>query len=240
MEPKDILMSTMSHEQAIQGQAAERYLLGELQGPEREAYEEHFFDCAACAEEVKTGAAFARATRDYFATAPAAAAAPARKATELRSSQSRWFNWRDMFRPAPAFAFCLLLLLATATVYQNVVTIPRLRAPQIASFVFLEASRGEGNIVTVERHGFAGLEFIVPPGGVFSAYDAQISLENGSPVATVLISTQQARHSVPVSVATDSLAAGKYVLIVSGLNGKAGDNTRTEVARYIFELRFQK
>jgi anti-sigma factor RsiW len=38
--------------------AAERYLLGLMGEAERERYEEHFFDCPACAEAVRTTAAF--------------------------------------------------------------------------------------------------------------------------------------------------------------------------------------
>jgi hypothetical protein len=240
MESGDILMSSMNHEQAIQGQAAERYLLGELDGPEREAYEEHFFDCAACAEEVKAGAAFARAARDYFATVPAATATPERKAPELRPTRASWFNLRDLFRPVPAFAFSLLLLLATATVYQNMVTIPRLRAPQVASFVFLSESRDEVKIVTASRHGLVGLEFMVPPGKDFVSYEAQIAPEGKDPVAALLISEQQAHQPVPVSIAADTLAAGKYVLFVYGISSKAGENNaRTVVARFSFELQIQ-
>jgi anti-sigma factor RsiW len=243
MEPKDTSMSTMNHEQAIQGQAAERYLLGELQGQELEAYEEHFFDCAACAEEVKAGAAFARAARAHFAVSPAATMAPVRTTPVLPSSPTSWFNLRDLFRPLPAFAFSLLLLLATATVYQNVVTIPRLRTPQVASFVFLKAARtAEANIVTAQRNGLVGLEVVVPPGD-FSAYEGQIISEGGNPVASFSISAQQARQTqgVPVSIPAGSLAAGKYVLIVSGINGQTDNSTaRTEVARFAFELQFQK
>ncbi|HEY6351193.1 MAG TPA: hypothetical protein VI636_17455 [Candidatus Angelobacter sp.] len=43
----------MNHEFAIGSKAAERYVLGEMNEAERDAYEEHFFSCAVCAEEVK-------------------------------------------------------------------------------------------------------------------------------------------------------------------------------------------
>ena len=33
--------------------AAERYLLGELTDAERDQFEEHFFDCSACADDVR-------------------------------------------------------------------------------------------------------------------------------------------------------------------------------------------
>jgi hypothetical protein len=191
---------------------------------------------------VKAGVAFARATRNYFATVPAATPVPARKSAELKPSRSSWFNLRDLFRPVPAFAFSLLLLVATAVVYQNVVTIPRLRAPQVASFVFLKAARADGGatVVNARRHGPVGLEFVVPPGVNFSTYEAQIVPETGDPVASLSISEQQARQPVQVSVAADTLTAGKYTLIVTGVNGKTGGSSaRTEVTRYVFDLRFQ-
>jgi anti-sigma factor RsiW len=239
MESGDILMSSMNHEQAIQGQAAERYLLGELDGPEREAYEEHFFDCAACAEEVKAGAAFARAARDHFATAPFATKVPERKSPVLRPS---WFNWRGLLRPAPAFAFCLLLLLSTATIYQNVVTIPRLRAPQVASVLFLTESRGGPvKAVTAPRHGLLDLQIDVPPAVAFAAYEGRIVDQSGKPKFSVPISAQQANTTVHIFVHADTLLEGRYVLMIDGVNSPAEDHGRTPgVAQYAFELRFQK
>jgi hypothetical protein len=38
----------IDHQDAVKSLMAERYLLGELNAGEREAYEEHFFSCDAC------------------------------------------------------------------------------------------------------------------------------------------------------------------------------------------------
>jgi anti-sigma factor RsiW len=46
----------MTHEQAVEKHAAERYLLDEMPELERFAFEEHLFDCAICAEDVRAGA----------------------------------------------------------------------------------------------------------------------------------------------------------------------------------------
>src|SRR2546422_610857 len=40
---------------AVETLALERYLLGEMPGEERDAFEEHFFSCAECAEEARAG-----------------------------------------------------------------------------------------------------------------------------------------------------------------------------------------
>lgn len=43
----------MDHLEAIQSKAAERYALHQLSAVESEAFEEHFFSCTECAEEVR-------------------------------------------------------------------------------------------------------------------------------------------------------------------------------------------
>jgi hypothetical protein len=46
----------MDHQEATDTLAAERYLLGEMEGAERDAFEAHFFDCAYCADDVRDAA----------------------------------------------------------------------------------------------------------------------------------------------------------------------------------------
>ena len=45
----------MEHHEAVRTMAAERYLLEELSDDERDAFEAHFFECAVCADSVRTG-----------------------------------------------------------------------------------------------------------------------------------------------------------------------------------------
>src|SRR5436305_15330434 len=46
----------MEHSEATDTMAAERYLLGEMTPEDRDAFEEHFFDCSDCAADVRDGA----------------------------------------------------------------------------------------------------------------------------------------------------------------------------------------
>ena len=48
----------MDHNEALQLQAVEKYVLGELPPPLRDEFEKHFFDCQECALNVKAGAGF--------------------------------------------------------------------------------------------------------------------------------------------------------------------------------------
>ena len=47
----------MEHAEATDRMAAARYLLDEMTEEERFAFEEHYFGCPACAEEVRDGSA---------------------------------------------------------------------------------------------------------------------------------------------------------------------------------------
>ena len=56
----------MEHQQAKEMHAAEKYVLGELPGELREQFEEHYFDCAECALDVRATAAFVAASKEIF------------------------------------------------------------------------------------------------------------------------------------------------------------------------------
>jgi hypothetical protein len=56
----------MDHAKAVRKLAVEQYLLGELSGPEREEFEEHFFGCPKCVEALETGTGFINDARVIF------------------------------------------------------------------------------------------------------------------------------------------------------------------------------
>jgi len=45
----------MDHDVVVRQQMTEKYLLDELSPTERDEFEEHFFDCADCAIDVRAG-----------------------------------------------------------------------------------------------------------------------------------------------------------------------------------------
>jgi Putative zinc-finger len=56
----------MDHETAVQLKAAEGYFLGELTGEDRDAFEDHFFMCPECAEDIRTLQIFAANAKAVF------------------------------------------------------------------------------------------------------------------------------------------------------------------------------
>jgi hypothetical protein len=104
----------MDHEVANKTQAVDRYLLGEMPLEERDAFEEHYFACQDCAEQVRAGASLTsdlkRVLREGI---------PARK-----TPWASWLRWPVL---APA---CAAMFLAVVVGYQNLAVLPALRAPR--------------------------------------------------------------------------------------------------------------
>lgn len=77
----------MDHSEAVRSKAAERYLLGEMTPVACEEYEDHFFGCAECAQEVQAGAIFIDSARDVLGS-EGVSAAPA--AADAKGGTARW------------------------------------------------------------------------------------------------------------------------------------------------------
>src|SRR5262252_1653635 len=112
-------MAQMDHGEAMRLGAAEKYVLGELAGDVRDAYEEHYFECAECARDVKAAAMLFEGVRQIAGdqTTPS---------FEPESVRQGWFD-RTFSWLRPALATAALAVLLAAIAYQNLVTIPALK-----------------------------------------------------------------------------------------------------------------
>jgi anti-sigma factor RsiW len=79
----------MDHSETVRSRVPERYLLNELAGGERSAFEEHFFTCEECAEEVRCGAILMENLREAIQNT-AAAASRAPLVPVRRNSRTPW------------------------------------------------------------------------------------------------------------------------------------------------------
>jgi anti-sigma factor RsiW len=215
-------IETMSHEQAVSSQAAERYLLGELTQEDRQAFEGHYFDCSACFEQVKVGAQFMRHAREVLDPEP----------------EKGWLARMlgDLRRPAPAFATAMLLLALGTGLYQHSV-IADLKAPRIESrYVLAGDARGAARLLSVSRKAGLSLtvEFMRKP--EFTSYQAQIVTESGKVKVSVPVPAPVTDDSVTITLPADALDAGKYSLVVYGLTQ---DGAKTEAGKGGFDLEFQ-
>ncbi len=196
----------MDHSEAANSHAVERYLLREMSESEAESFEMHFFECAACTEELASGAALAENVRAVSAEKPVRAAEPA------RSRLGQW--WRRPLFAAPAFA---AMALAFTVAYQAR-EIARLNEPQtVVAYYFKSGSprRGShppgGEAEYRNQSGSAG--HLVPQVQVRFGDNAAgrryFSFESEAPMAGDPLSIR-----VP-----DGLAPGTYSLKIHGVGG---------------------
>src|SRR5688572_10058371 len=145
-------MNIMDHEQAVKMQAPERYLLNELTQEERDDFEEHYFVCTDCAEEVRAAFTFRDNARAVFASQgdPIGARAPARS-----KARRDWFGWLT-----PSWAPVAATLLLGITLYQAVFVIPGLRnelseatSPQVLpTIVARSATRSDDATIQIREN----------------------------------------------------------------------------------------
>jgi hypothetical protein len=239
----------MEHLQAVQLKAAERYVLGELPSDLREQYEEHFFGCAECAEELSLAAAFVENSRAAIGSEPVTPPVRLPVPVAQRPSAGGWLG--AFLRPSLAVPVLAALLLLVA--YQAFLVIPRLKgaatqsvgalasaAPQaLASFSLITADSrgGEPLKVTVKPGQPFSLYFDIPPDGHYSSYICKIVNSAGVAEFSLDISAEQAKNAVQLLIPSSSLGPGKHVVVVGGLGTQgSAAGSATEVARYPFIL----
>jgi hypothetical protein len=241
----------MTHTEALRLQAAEKYLLNELTKEEREAYEDHYFDCTACTEELKATVAFMDSSRQLFREgAFEPEQVPARKlepAPAPAPTKGDWFAW---LKPAFAVTAFAAVLLLTFIGYQNSVTIPNLKqasaqsasAKVVNSFSFMAlGARGE-NVLDINvgaKEDFA-LEVDFPPVTSASGYVGQIQDGSGNVKYSLPVSLEQAKSTVHISVPGGSLPSGKYNFVIFAEDSGSQASSLKEIKRLPFTVEIKQ
>lgn len=224
----------MEHSEAIREMLAEKYLLDELSPDAREAFEEHFFGCLECAQDVRSGAMMIGGMTDALAEEPASAGAMARKPESARSG---WLSWLR-----PALALPVLIVLIGIVAYQNLVSYPKLKMaanmPQVLPWASVNvSSRGASAPTITVGHGEGFLLFVnIPPDGRYSSYIAELHEPSGKSEWSLTIPATS-EDGYPVHVPPANRAEGSYTMVVQGVTA-AGE--KSEVGRTQFELQVQK
>jgi len=220
----------MDHDLAVESQACEKYLLGELSPELRDAYEEHYFSCRECATQLRIAAEVISAGQQIFAETPALAVLE-RTVPEL-GIWSRWLR--------PAFAIPVLAGLLLVVGYQNLVIIPRLKESQsprvLPMFSLIAANtRGERTPEFVARPDEPiGLYVDVPADPAYSAYDIRLQDPTGKTTPVRSISYAEAQKTQVVILNPDT-RPGNYVIVISG---RAASGAATAAAKELARLQF--
>lgn len=228
----------MEHNEAVQLQAAVKYVLGELSESQRQEFEEHYFDCGECALDLKAAAAFVDTSREVFRVG-------AKKSREREAAAIRagWFGW---LRPAFAVPVFAALLLVVA--YQNVVTIPKAReeaargSAQVfrTSFSLQMANvRAEEEVkVQVPKNESFGFKFDFTPSRKFPSYIGQLQDTAGRALLQVSIPGSLTNKEMQLVVPAGLLHPGKYALVFTGDPGSKRQTGEDEVLRLGFSVEF--
>ncbi len=237
----------MDHNEALQLQAAVKYVLGELSQVQRGEYEEHYFDCAECAVDIKALATFADTTREVLRQERAN-----EFAKELVPARGGWLRWLQPMVAVPAFA-ALLLIVA----YQNTVTIPQAKnAPARAttevygqSFLLQPSDTRRGNEAIVNEaplevrptEGFL-LQLDFNPSSSFPAYLCQLQDSSGRVLRQFAVPAEKVKQELHLPVPAGLISRpGQYSIVFFGadpVSGKAVHDSRVQY--FTFNVAFRR
>jgi anti-sigma factor RsiW len=143
----------MKHEEAIEMLMAERYVLGELPGTQREEFEEHMFSCAHCAQDVRDLDLVCRGAAVLGPTLPSAAEAAQADSFWARFAQSKIAQWWARPQIGAAAAVAMLAMTVTLGLQWNrepgTPPVNSFSSGPIASYMLLPETRGAAAAVSV-------------------------------------------------------------------------------------------
>lgn len=197
----------MEHQDWIDSMAAESYTIGELEPARRDAFEEHFFDCPVCSNDVRDAAKVVAGirTRDVRAITPAAPRLKWWAAAAVAAVLSGGLIVVEMDRNRPA-------------------AMARLGHP-----ILLEpTSRGASETSPFRRDEAIPLTIIIPPEDPQPVYECDVQDLSGHRLASQQVTLADAKDPVSMVLEPGTLKPGKYNLVIRG-----GDR---EIAEYPFTV----
>ena len=224
----------MDHQEALQKNATERYLLNELDPELRDQFEEHMFGCQECALDVRAAATFVEQSRAILGEPPVPAVATKPVRAEAKPG---WLAWLR-----PAFAVPALALLLAVIGYQNLVTYPQLsqsaNEPRVGPWVSVNVSTRGTETKQVKAHpgeGF-GVLLNLPPEDGFASYAVDLYNPAGKLEWSGPISSAPADEARQIYIPGRDRLPGTYVLAVRGIT-PAGESK--ELSRQSIDLQIQ-
>lgn len=218
----------MDHETAIRIQAAERYVLEEFPPEERAAFEEHFFECPECAEEVRSATIFAANAKAVLRDERAKEQAKLERAAER---PARRFSWVL----AASGVLNVALVAGLGLEWMQSRKAAGSIEPQFYSTVAVTAaSRGSQPAAVLPAGArFFGVRFDLLPGEQFESFayrilDAKGSVRSAGTLAAPFSESSERQLAIPVA----PLEPGDYTVV---LVGKQAGNSK-EIGRRTFSI----
>ena len=217
----------INHDDAIKNLMAERYLLGELNTDERDAYEEHLFSCDACFEQVKAGTEFVSHLQNIDTQHPQPPLVPGFMSRVIAATR----------QPLTLTMFTFLVLMGGFAVHQNSeISYRKEPRPEMRSVLTgIAHGSSEVHLIRVPRNSALSLNVEYAPKGEFISYRAQILSSSGKALHTVALPETQVGTTATIALPADALKPAQYSMVVFG---RRSEGTQEEVGRGAFELQF--
>ena len=197
------------HQAAVKSMAAERYVLGEMEPDERDAFEEHFFDCVECANDVRDETKIADGVRT------------AGRVAEPANHVTRW-----AVAAGAVVAVSLGYLYLDPRVPSSIGQPVHVAAAEQP--IELESGRGAGDVHKVRADQPVALCFGIPPEHPLPIYTCELRDAVEEKIVSMPVSQTQARDTVKMPVPARTLHSGQYKVLIRG-----GDR---EIAEYPFTV----
>jgi hypothetical protein len=206
---------------------AERYLLGELNTIDRDAYEEHLFSCDACFEQVKVGTEFVAHLRHIGTEDPQAPLVPGFMSRIMASAT----------QPLTIGLFGCLLFAGGVVTHQRseISHLKEPRAEMRSVLTGIAHGSSDTNLIKAPRNSALSLNVEYTPRGEFISYGVQILSSSGKVLHAVALPETQVGTTASIALPADALRPGQYSMVVSG---RRSDGTQEEVGHGGFELQF--
>lgn len=232
----------MTHQQAVDGMASERYLLGEMSEVERFEFEAHYFDCAECADDVRL-ADMIREEAHRGGASDVVSGFPRRRSAEReagsRTDASKAAGkvvplWR---RPIVALPWAAAAALALMVSYQSLVTVPALKnsatSETLSPVMLRGATRGTVPVVAIapgQHYVTLAVDVLTPPSNGAVRYE--LVRAGGARVLSGDASMAQSGPSLMLLVPAAELERGaRYSLII-----RNADTSNALIAEYDFDV----
>jgi hypothetical protein len=237
----------MDHSQAAEHHLVEQYLLEELSPELRDEFEEHFFDCPECTVELRATSAYIDLARTELLKQETLAEKQPRPipATPLKIMPREAMVWHPIVSLL-ALAACLLL---AAILYQNLITLPRLRSevatlstPELLPTLSLAGGTSRSGTSPSIATGNAQsllLQFDIPPsssGEHESSYLCSIYSPEHQLLWTVSVPARNAKDTVSIRMPLRSTLSGTYLLEVKEHHDADAPAAENTIADYRFSL----
>jgi len=225
----------MDHTEAVEKGAVERYQLGELSAKEIDEFEAHFFECAHCAEELRSAAIFEENAKAVFLENSRSAAGAGEPRAKYERGQASWWAlfWRNPWSAAPAVAAAALLCVVVG---QARVMKHTLEVQVISSYALLGSSRGDDKVVEVSKNDtFYSLYMDPTWEGSDPEYHCIVQDEKKATWISLRVPAPPAHQPLQILIPRNKLPSGRYSLIVR--HPAANGQPESELARNSFILK---